>query len=296
MEPLVARNIRVAYGRRTALADFSLTVHSGEVYVLLGRNGAGKSTLVRCLLGLQRPAAGRALLFGRDVWSERARLLAEVGVVHEDPVLPPAMSAGELGAFCARLYPRWDQTGVVDRLRRFGVPSEQPFGQLSRGQKAQVQIALALAMTPRLLLLDDPTLGLDPIARRDVFGELISELADRGTTVFLTTHDLAAAEGLADRVGIVDDGRLLLDETADSLRRRFRRVALPPGETKARERLTELGALHVLERSWGTEAVLANFDEARLAAAWPEAEAPEPAALTLEEVFTAVVEAAGGAR
>ncbi len=296
MEPVVVEQLRVEYGSAVALADLSLRVHAGEVYALLGRNGSGKSSVVRCLLGLQRPTAGRALLFGRDVWRGRAALLAEVGVVHEDPVLPPAMSAAELGAFCSHLYPRWDGASVAERLRRFGVPSGLPFGRLSRGQKAQVQLALALGMTPRLLVLDDPTLGLDPIARRDVFSELIADLADRGTTVLLTTHDLAAAEGLAERVGILDRGRLLLDETTESLRRRFRRLTLPGGEADLAGRLAELGPLRVAERPWGAEAVVAEFSEARLCAAWPEAASPEPAALSLEEVFTAVVEAAGGMR
>src|SRR5262249_20828927 len=157
----------------------------------------------RCLLGEQRLSAGRAFLFGAEVWRERARLLAEVGVVPEEPDAPPAMTARELLRFCSRLYPRWDGAGAQARLARFRVPADVPFGRLSKGQKGQVALTLALAPTPRLLILDDPTLGLDPFARRTVFEELIGELADRGTTVFLTTHDLAAVEGIADRVGIL---------------------------------------------------------------------------------------------
>jgi energy-coupling factor transporter ATP-binding protein EcfA2 len=152
-------------------------------------------------------------------------------------------------------------------------------------------------MGPRLLVLDDPTLGLDPIARRDVFGELIADLADRGTTVFLTSHDLAAVEGLADRVGILDGGRLLLDEAAESLRQRFRRLVLPRGVVLAPERLAALGVLRLpggAEGAAGGEVVLGRFDAAGLAAAWPQAPAAEPAALTLEELFTVVVETAGG--
>ena len=201
MNPIALDGLTVRYGHRLALDQVSLEVPEGSVYALLGRNGAGKSSLVRCLLGEQKPAAGRALLLGRDVWRERAAILAEVGVVPEDPNAPPAMTARQLSRFCSRLYPRWDAAGVEARLKRFGVPSGTPFGKLSKGQKGQVSLALALASSPRLLVLDDPTLGLDAVARKAVFEELIGELADRGTTVFITTHDLAGVERIADRVG-----------------------------------------------------------------------------------------------
>src|SRR5262249_30055932 len=157
----------------------------GSVFALLGSNGAGKSSLVRCALGEQKPAAGRARLFGRDVWRQRATLLKDVGVVPEEPDAPPAMTAKELLAFCRRLYPRSHGEGAVVRLARFGVPMDAPFGRLSKGQKGQVALTLALAPRPALLILDDPTLGLDPVARRAVFQELIGELAEHGTTVFL---------------------------------------------------------------------------------------------------------------
>jgi ABC-2 type transport system ATP-binding protein len=109
---------------------------------------------------------------------------------------------------------------------RFGVSASTPFGRLSKGQKAQVALALALASSPRLLVLDDPTLGLDAVARKDLFEELIGELADRGITVLITTHDLAGAERIADRVGILRRGRLVLYEEMEALREKFRRVSL----------------------------------------------------------------------
>ena len=222
MNLIAIEGLTVRYGRRLALDRVSLAVPEGSVYALLGRNGAGKSSLIRCLLGEQKPAAGRALLLGGDAWRERATLLREVGVVPESPEAPPAMTARQLARFCSGLYPRWDGEGLFARLERFGAPADVPFGQLSKGQKGQVSLALALASSPRLLILDDPTLGLDPVARRAVFGELIGELADRGTTVFLTSHDLAGVEGIADRVGVLLDGRLRIDEEMESLKERFR--------------------------------------------------------------------------
>jgi ABC-2 type transport system ATP-binding protein len=287
MTLIEVQDLSVRYGRRPALDGVSLAVPAGTVYALLGRNGAGKSSLVRCLLGEQKPAAGRALLLGRDVWRERASILREVGVVPESPEAPPAMTARQLARFCSRLYPGWDDDGVRERLRRFGVPDDVPFGRLSRGQKGQVALTLALAPSPRLLILDDPTLGLDAVARRSVFEELILELADRGTTVFLTSHDLAGVEGIADRVGVLKDGRLVLDEEVESLKSRFRRIQVPAAEAAAAD-LAALAPVAVASGGWGVEAVVAGWDEERA----PRARA-EVSALTLEEIFVILVEGGG---
>src|SRR6185295_9055842 len=271
------------YGSRLAVDGVSLAVPEGAVYALLGRNGAGKSSLVRCLLGEQKPSAGRASLLGRDVWKERAVILAEVGVVPEEPDMPPAMSPRQIARFCSRLYPRWDSAGVEARLKRFGVPRDTPFGRLSKGQKGHVSLSLALAFGPRLLVLDDPTLGLDAVARKTVFEELIGELADRGTTVFMTTHDLAGVERIADRVAVLRQGKLVLDEEMEALKRRFRRVSFP--------RTQEAGQLEALAPV-AVEAVVSNYDEERFSASWPAGAPdhgePEVTALTLEEIFIAL--------
>ena len=285
MSLIEVEGLTVRYGRLTALDGVSFRVPEGSVYALLGRNGAGKSSLVRCLLGEQRPDAGRTLLLGRDAWRERAAVLAGIGVVHESPDAPPAMTAAQLSRFCSRLYPRWDAAGLSARLRRFGVPENVPFGKLSRGQRGQVALGLALAPEPRLLILDDPTLGLDPVARRSVFEELIGELADRGTTVFLTSHDLGGVEGIADRVGILKEGRLVLDEEVEVLKRRFRRLSFPPGQ-KAPQ-LAELGPVALASRGWRVEAVVSGWDDER--SVLPAGAAAEVSALTLEEIFVALV-------
>ena len=202
--------LSVSYGRTHVIEDLTLAVPRGSVYALLGRNGAGKSSLLRVLLG-QRPAtSGRVRLLGEDPWKRRTSLMARVGVVPEEPDAPPEMTPAQLSAFCARLHARWDSPAVAERLRRFEVPAARPFGRLSKGQKGAVMLALALGHQPELLLLDDPTLGLDVVARDAVFREVIGDLADRGTTVFVTTHDLQAIEGIADHVAILHGGRLAL--------------------------------------------------------------------------------------
>jgi len=212
------RGLTVRYGRRLILDGVTLQVPRGSVYALLGRNGVGKSSLMRCLLGQQRADGGALRLFGLDCWRERQALMERVGIVPEEPDAPPELTARELVRFCGRLNVRWDGASVLHRLERFAIPLATRFDRLSKGQKGAVMLALALGHGPELLLLDDPTLGLDVVARRAVFGELIGELADRGTTVLVTTHDLAGVEGVADRIGILHGSRLVLEGELEALK------------------------------------------------------------------------------
>lgn len=300
MTPLETRALGVRYGRKTAVESLSFAVPEGAVYVLLGRNGAGKSSLVRCLLGQQRPSSGEALLFGANAWRTRAAAMARTSVVPEDADAPPEMTVAAVERFLASLARRWDAASVAARLARFRVPLDVPFGRLSKGQKGVAMLAFALASSPELLVLDDPTLGLDAVARVAVFEELIGDLADRGTTVLLTTHDLAGAERLADRVGILKDGRLVLDEPLDALKSRFRRIRFAgAAEAGARESaLAPLEARALVVRGWGAEAVATRFDELtyerfRQTAGVAEAEV---APMSLEEIFLAVAGEENGVR
>jgi ABC-2 type transport system ATP-binding protein len=292
--PVRIENLTVRYGRATACAAVSLEAAAVAVYALLGRNGAGKSSLVRCLLGQQKPTEGRCSLFGGDSWQTRRIAMARTGVTPEEPDAPPAMSARGLSDFCRRVYPRWDAAAVTARLERFGVPPKTPFGRLSRGQKAQVMLALALGHGPELLVLDDPTLGLDAVARRALYEEIVGELADRGTTIFLTTHDLSGFEGIATRVGILKQGRLALDEDTETLKARFRRIRYANRLTETRTAFgTELDAfdaVRVKVRGWGIDAIVSNFDDAAFERfqAIDGVENATAEALPLEEIFVAV--------
>ncbi|MCU1229470.1 MAG: ytrB 1 [Acidobacteria bacterium] len=269
--------LTVRYGKRTAVERASLAIPAGSVYALLGRNGAGKSSLVRCMLGQQKPSEGHVTLFGRDVWRDREELMQRVGIVSEEADAPPDMRVSAIAKFCARVYRAWQQQAFDSRLERFGITPSARFGNLSKGQKKQVSLALALAMTPELIVLDDPTLGLDVVARKSLFEEVIGELAERGITVFLTTHDLAGIETLADRIAIMKNGRVVLEEELETLKSRFRRI-----------RTTSAADAEgvVTSRKWGSgaEAIVSNYDDAnaeRYASA-------EVAALSLEEIFIAV--------
>jgi ABC-2 type transport system ATP-binding protein len=284
-------DLTVRYGRTIAVDHVALSVDQGAVYALVGRNGAGKSSLVRCLLGQQKPQHGNATLFGEDSWSRRPALMQRIGVVTEEADAPPEMSVASIARFCSRLYDKWDQTSVEARLKTFGVPLASRFGSLSKGQKKQVSLALALAISPELLVLDDPTLGLDVVARKSLFEEVIGDLADRGTTIFITTHDLAGVETFADRVGMMENGRLVLDEDVDALKSRFRRIRFatqPVAIDTAVLRPTVM-------RSWGggAEAIVSNYDDLafeRMRSA-SNIGAAEVEAMSLEEIFIAI---AGG--
>ena len=292
--PAEVRGLTVRYGRAIACENVSLAVPAGCVYTLLGRNGAGKSSLVRCLLGEQKPTSGEAFLFGESSWKHRARLLARVGVVPEEPDAPPAMTPEQIAGFCRRLYPSWDSGSVARRFARFGIPAKTPFGRLSKGQKGQVLLAMALASSPELLVLDDPTLGLDVVARRAFWEELLEDLAERGTTVFVTTHDLAAVEGIATRVGILKEGRLALDEEVESLKSRFRRIRYANRMTETRidfgNELDEFDAVRVKVRGWGIDAVVSDWTEEKFERfrQLDGVEGAETEALTLEDIFVAV--------
>lgn len=219
--PSRSRPLAIGTGEEnTILKELSFEVRKGSVYALLGRNGSGKSTLVRCLIGQQRSAAGRAILLGMSSWHERARAMARVGVMPEEPNLAPALTALDHARLCTRLHARWDLAGFKTRLEQLAVPLDLPCSTLSRGHRAQVQLALALGHHPEVLVLDDPSLGLDSVARTELFRVLVTDLADHGTTVLLTSHELAAVEGIADRVGILRDGRLVIDESLETLKAR----------------------------------------------------------------------------
>jgi len=288
-ETISAEALSIRYGRRRVADRVSFGVPRGSVVALLGRNGAGKSSVVRCILGLQKPDSGRATIFGSDSWQHRARLMRRVAAVTEDGDAPPEMTVLELDRFCSSLYDDWRHDSVLERLDRFGISITARYGELSKGERKQVSLALALAPSPELLVLDDPTLGLDVVARSALLEELVTDLADRGTTVFLTTHDFAGVERIADRVVVMIGGRIAADEELALLHDRFRRlrIAGPAGA------VGEAGLTSVATRPWGAgfEVVVSNFDAARDEELHQASRglAIEVGAMSLEEIFLVMV-------
>ncbi|MCK5378873.1 MAG: ABC transporter ATP-binding protein [Acidobacteria bacterium] len=285
--------LTVRFGRTTAVDEASFVVERGEVYALLGRNGSGKSTTVRCLLGQLKPAAGNVAIFGRGSWVDRRAIMERVGVAPEVSDIPPEMTALQVSRFVKPLYSQWDHQAFMERLDRFGVDPQRRNSRLSKGQRKQVGLALALSSAPDLVILDDPTLGLDPVARKALFDELIGELAERGTTVLLTTHDLAGIEGVATRVGVIREGRMVVDENLEILKAGFRRVRFPRPEGGGIPQIP--GILHSNMTGDTVEVVVPDFSHAvEIAFREVAGGRMEISSLSLEEIFIAVSNGADG--
>jgi ABC-2 type transport system ATP-binding protein len=287
--PLEVQSLAVRYGRHTVLDGITFAVKPGQVYALLGRNGEGKTSLLRCALGWQPAQGGAARLFGASAWDTRRDAMARVGVVEEHPTFPLHLKVGELLAFVRTLRATWKEAETSARLDRAGISPKSAVATLSRGQRAQLSMALALAHGPELLLLDDPTLGLDAVARRTFFETLVTEMADGALSVLLTTHDLPGVEGVADRVGILQGGRLVVEEELESLKARLRRLRWPAGQPTPA--IQALDPLRIQEGALGGEALVAGFQEPSFEALCQAAPGLTAEALALEDAFIALVDA-----
>ena len=205
------------YGGRWALADCSLRIPQGSVVAVVGRNGAGKSTLLQMLAGLRRPDAGSVTVLGDSMWPAPAGLLSRVGYVGQHKPLYGGLRVAELLTLGRRMNPSWDQQYAIDRLRDRAIPFDAKVGKLSGGQRTQVALVMALAKRPSLLLLDEPLSDLDPVARREVMGTLMVDLAERNVTVVLSSHSLADLTRACDWLVLVDAGRVRLADSIDAL-------------------------------------------------------------------------------
>lgn len=207
------------------LSGVSFRLEAGTVMGLIGPNGAGKTTTIRMLLGLARPDSGRARLFGEDPSRRGASLMERVGFVFEDGSFYGTLSARDNGRWLGRVYRAWDAPRYGELLGRFGVDPDKPADRLSKGQRMKMALAAALSHGADLLVLDEPTSGLDPSNARTV-REIIRERAAAGAAVFLTTHDMAAADAACDRVAFLVDGRIAACDSPAALKRRYGRRAV----------------------------------------------------------------------
>jgi ABC-2 type transport system ATP-binding protein len=212
------RALTKRYGQQSALVDVNVQVPAGAFCVLVGHNGAGKSTLLRVLIDLTRATSGVAEVFGLDVQSHGPAIRANIGYVPERNEWAYGwMPVGRALAHHAAYFPTWD-TQYAERLSRaFGVRPEQRLGTLSKGQARRVHLLMALAHRPGLLLLDEPTDGLDPVMRDETLGMLSAHLADCETTVVLSTHHVTEVERLADHVCALRNGELRLQASLQTL-------------------------------------------------------------------------------
>ncbi|SBV37878.1 putative ATP binding component of ABC transporter [uncultured Stenotrophomonas sp.] len=210
-------SVHKRYGAQHALTGVDLELHAGQVLALLGPNGAGKTTAIGLLLGLLRADAGQVRLFGRDPQQVAAR--RGIGVMLQDAALPPTLKVGELLRLAASYYPAPRPLAESAALAGIDDLLDRPYGKLSGGQQRRVQFAIAICGRPRLLFLDEPTVGLDLPARQRLWAS-VRTLAGEGAAVVLTTHYLEEAGHLADRVCVLLRGRIVSDGSVDALRAR----------------------------------------------------------------------------
>lgn len=217
MHAIYAENLTKHYGETIALDGVNLAVAPGEVYGYLGPNGAGKTTTIRMLLGLHRPTAGRAELFGTDAWDDPVRAHKRIAYVSGEPYLWPSLTAGETLEFLANMHGGTDR-GYRDQLvDRFDLDTRKKVRALSKGNRQKVQLVAALATRADLLILDEPTSGLDPLMAV-AFRDCARDAKDRGQAIFLSSHILSEVEALCDRIGILRSGRLVDEGTLEALR------------------------------------------------------------------------------
>ncbi|HEU4701211.1 MAG TPA: ABC transporter ATP-binding protein [Conexibacter sp.] len=217
MEAIRAEGLSKRYGSTLALDALDLRVEPGEVYGYLGPNGAGKTTTIRLLLGLHRPTAGGASLFGVDAWRDPVAAHRRVAYVAGEPFLWPSLTSAETFAFLARVRGSVDLAYQQELVERFRVDPDKKVRALSKGNRQKVQLVAAFASRAELLILDEPTAGLDPLMEV-AFRETVREAKERGQTIFLSSHILSEVEAVCDRVGILRGGRLVDEGTLAQLR------------------------------------------------------------------------------
>ena len=285
MNPIAFERLTHYYGATKALDTLTLDVPAGCVFALLGRNGAGKTTAIKCLLGFLPPTRGVARILGHDAAALPSAERGRIGYVAEGQRLVPWMRVKELVQHQRASFPSFDMQLCASHLKRLGLPEKRRVLQLSRGMRAQLALALALAPRPEVLVLDDPAMGLDAVVRREFLDVMIDLIAEEGRTVLFSSHILTDVERVADRVAILDKGVLRVNAPLDDVKRRVRRYHVQfegeapeppalPGLLRVRRRRNEL-VLTVVDGEGSVEPKCKELG----------ARAVEPEPLGLEDLF-----------
>ncbi len=198
------------FGTKEALCSVTLSLPRGGVYGLVGANGAGKTTLIKHILGLLKAQSGTVRVFGLDPVADPVGALSRIGYLSEENDLPGWMRLDELIGYTRAFYPRWDDAYAGELRQKFALDPAAKIASLSKGQKARAGLLVALAYRPELLVLDEPSSGLDPIVRRDILGAVLRTIADEGRTVLFSSHLLDEVEEVADHVTMLSRGRIVL--------------------------------------------------------------------------------------
>lgn len=276
-----------SFRRKNALQNVTLRVPAGSVFGLVGENGSGKTTLIKHLLGALKPQRGRVRVFGKDPVGDPVGVLAEIGHLSEDREMPTWMRVRELLRYIRAFYPGWDVEYAEQLRDMFRLDPDAKVKHLSRGERALAGLLVALAHRPKLLVLDEPSSGLDPLVRRDILGAIVRTVADEGRTVFFSSHLLDEVERVADHLAMIVDGEVVLSGKLEAIKETHQRL-LVRFETALDRAPAVDGALsvHGAKHEW---TVICNGDQAAVqqAIATMNATVLDQATPTLEEIFVA---------
>lgn len=280
------RGVNKRFGRKSVLDGLTMSVPAGQTFAFLGRNGAGKTTAIRMLLGLIKPDAGRIRVLGMDPQKEPLAVRRQVGYLAEDQAMFGWMRVSEMISFMAPFYPSWDPARAKELADKFELPMRTRTRHLSKGQGVRLGLLLALAHRPRLVILDDPTLGLDPIMRKEFLRDVVTYLQGEQVTVFFSSHLLYEIEPVADSVAILDRGHIVRQADTEELRARVKRIVAPAESGAA---LRDLPGLLDLSRQGNQAVAVVDDIETALPAARAAGAIVQVMDLNLDEIFEAYV-------
>jgi len=291
---LSLQSLKKSYGSLEVLNGLSLSARRGEVFGFLGRNGAGKSTAIRMIMGITQADAGAIEVFGQPLHANLIGTRQRIGYVAQDQNMYPWMSPNVISRFVRGFYPQWDEKRFRQLLSDFSLPPKRRIGTFSGGMKAKLALTLALATRPELLILDEPTAGMDPVARREFLDLVRDQTAEDGATTFFSTHLIDEIEAIADRIGIVEAGVTMYEGQLDPLRNSIASWSIDsreytPGSLPGEFASHRLRVLHEGERR-GRQVLTLQFAEQTLASheiilnpGWRHD------SMSLEDVFIAIV-------
>ena len=277
------------FGSTTALDDVSLSVPRGTVFGLVGVNGAGKTTLLKHVLGLLKAQTGRVRVFGLDPVADPVGVLSRIGYLSEEKDLPDWMRVDELLHYSRAFYSNWDDQFADELRQTFDLDPGKRIKQLSRGQRARTGLLVALAYRPDVLVLDEPSSGLDPIVRRDILAAIIRTISEEGRTVLFSSHLLDEVERVCDHVTMIDKGRIVLCGELDQIKGSYHCLTVRFGTPRSHPptiagALTWRGAQH----EW-TAVCNGRLDALQAAAAEAGARVVQQRSPSLDEIFVAQV-------
>lgn len=285
--PIVVTGLTRTFGKKTALRNVDLTISRGKVFGLVGENGAGKTTLIKHLIGSLNTQQGSVRVFGLDPVKDPKGVLGRIGYLSEERDLPHWMRVDELMRYTKAFYPDWD-VSYAEKLRKmFRLDSSAKVKVLSQGQRAKAALLTALAYRPPLLILDEPSSGLDPVVRRDILDAIIRTAADEGRTVLFSSHLLDEVERVSDDTAMIHGGEIVMSAPLEKIRNRHHHVTLRfPHTLPGRPDLPGLLSIEGEGRKW-TALCAAEWSELLAAAKAMGCEISKESPPTLEDIFVA---------